>query len=174
GVVGTVTMATGIAEVFARAGFDVVYVGRSDAKTGAVQASIVKNLVKAGARGMLDEYENSSAIDHLTTAIDRAALGDVEIVREALAEDVDVKRELFADLDAICKPGAILATTTFSLSIQECADATPRPYDVIGMHFFNPATAMKLVEAVTTDPTSTEIDTTVKMLSAQIGKHPVS
>jgi len=174
GVVGTGTMATGIAEVFARAGFDVVYVGRSDEKTGAVQARIVKNLDKAVARGKLDENEKSSVIDHLTSAIDRAALGDADIVIEAIAEDVDVKRELFADLDAICKPGAILATTTSSLSIQECADATQRPDDVIGMHFFNPATAMKLVEVVTTDATSTEVDTTVKMLCAQIGKHPVS
>lgn len=174
GVVGTGTMATGIAEVFARAGFDVVYVGRSDEKTGAVHDRIIKNLDKALARGKLDEDGKSSVIGHLTSAVDRAALDDADIVIEAIAEDVNVKRELFADLDAICKPGAILATTTSSLPIQECADATRRPHDVIGMHFFNPATAMKLVEVVTTDATSAEVDATVKMLCAQIGKHPVS
>src|SRR5699024_5346536 len=119
GVVGTGTMATGIAEVFARAGFDVGYVGRSDEKTGAVQARIVKNLDKAVARGRLDEYAQSSIIDQLTSAIDRAALPDAYHVIEAIGEDVDVKREMFADLDALCKPGEILATTTSSLSIQE-------------------------------------------------------
>ncbi|WP_374999790.1 3-hydroxyacyl-CoA dehydrogenase NAD-binding domain-containing protein [Aeromicrobium sp. CTD01-1L150] len=174
GVVGTGTMAAGIVEVFAKAGHDVVFVGRSDEKAQAVQARIEKNLDRAIAKGKLDEAGKSDVIDRLTAATEREALGDVDIVVEAIAEDLDIKLELFSDLDRICKPGAILATTTSSLSIAQCAAATSRPADVIGMHFFNPAPVMKLVEVVTADATSSEVADTVKALCLDIGKHPVS
>ena len=174
GVVGTGTMAAGIVEVFAKAGHDVVFVGRSDEKAAAVQARIEKNLDRAIAKGKLDESGKSDVIDRLTAATEREALGDVDLVVEAIAEDLDVKLQLFRDLDRICKPGAILATTTSSLSIAECAAATSRPGDVIGMHFFNPAPVMKLVEVVSADGTSPEVADTVKALCLDIGKHPVS
>ncbi|GAA2082311.1 hypothetical protein GCM10009821_23870 [Aeromicrobium halocynthiae] len=174
GVVGTGTMASGIVEVFAKAGHDVVFVGRTDEKAAAVQARVEKNLDRAIAKGKLDEAGKSAVIDRLTAATEREALGDVDIVVEAIAEDLDIKLELFRDLDRICKPGAILATTTSSLSIAECAAVTSRPADVIGMHFFNPAPVMKLVEVVSADGTSPEVADTVKTLCLDIGKHPVS
>lgn len=174
GVVGTGTMATGIAEVFAKAGYDVVYVGRTDEKTDAVHSRIFRNLDKAMSRGKLDEDGKSSVIEKLTGSTEREALADADIVVEAIAEDLPVKQDLFASLDKICKSGAVLATTTSSLSIQACADATSRPQDVIGMHFFNPATAMKLVEVVTTAATSSNVAESVHALCWQVGKHPVS
>ncbi len=174
GVVGTGTMAAGIVEVFAKAGYDVVFVGRSEEKVAGVVALITKNLDKAVAKGKLDEDAKSAVLGRLTGSADRAALADVDIVVEAIAEDMDIKRELFADLDRIAKPGAILATTTSSLSIAELAAATSRPEDVVGLHFFNPAPIMKLVEVVTAPSTSPEVAETAKALSAAVGKHPVS
>lgn len=174
GVVGTGTMASGIVEVFAKAGHDVVYVGRTDDKIAAVLASITKSLDKAISRGKLDEDGKSTVLARLTGSTEREALADADIVVEAIAEDFDIKLELFGDLDRICKPGAILATTTSSLSINDCAGATSRPADVIGMHFFNPAPIMKLVEVVSADATSPQVAETVRALCLATGKHPVS
>ncbi len=174
GVVGTGTMASGIVEVFAKSGYDVVYVGRGEDKVAGVLASITKSLDKAISRGKLDEDGKSNVLARLSGSTQREALADVDIVVEAIAEDLDIKLELFRDLDRICKPGAILATTTSSLSINDCAAATSRPADVIGMHFFNPAPVMKLVEVVSGDGTSAEVAETVRALCLSTGKHPVS
>jgi 3-hydroxybutyryl-CoA dehydrogenase len=174
GVVGTGTMAAGIVEVFAKAGLDVVFVGRSDEKVDGVIAKITKNLDKAIAKDKLDEAGKEAVLARLTGATSREALADVDIVVEAIAEDMDVKLELFTDLDRIAKPGAILATTTSSFSIAELAGATSRPGDVVGIHFFNPAPVMKLVEVVSAPTTSPEVAETAKALSARVGKHPVS
>lgn len=174
GVVGTGTMASGIVEVFAKAGYDVVYVGRGADKVQSVVDFITKSLDKAISRGKLDEDGKSNVLARLTGATEREALGDADIIVEAIAEDLDIKLQLFADLDRIAKPGAILATTTSSLSIAQCAAATSRAADVIGMHFFNPAPIMKLVEVVTTDETSAEVAETVRALCLAVGKHPVS
>ncbi len=174
GVVGTGTMASGIVEVFAKSGYDVVYVGRGEDKVAGVLATITKSLDKAIARGKLDEDGKSTVLDRLTGSTEREALADADIVVEAIAEDLDIKLELFRDLDRICKPGAILATTTSSLSINDCAAATKRPADVIGMHFFNPAPVMKLVEVVSGADTSADVAETVRALCLATGKHPVS
>jgi 3-hydroxybutyryl-CoA dehydrogenase len=174
GVVGTGTMATGIVEVFAKAGYPVVYVGRGDDKVAGVRASIEKSLAKAVERGKLDEAGRDAVLANLTGATSREDLADVDIVVEAIAEELEIKKQLFADLDRICKPGAILATTTSSLPITVCAESTNRPEDVIGMHFFNPAPIMKLVEVVTTDKTSADVDETVKALCDKTGKVAVS
>ncbi|HNA98279.1 MAG TPA: 3-hydroxyacyl-CoA dehydrogenase NAD-binding domain-containing protein [Marmoricola sp.] len=174
GVVGTGTMATGIVEVFAKAGYPVTYVGRGEDKVAGVRASIEKSLAKAVERGKLDEAGRDAVLANLTGATSREALGDVDIVVEAIAEDLEIKKQLFADLDRICKPGAILATTTSSLPITVCAESTSRPADVIGMHFFNPAPIMKLVEVVTTEQTSADVDETVKALCDKTGKVAVS
>lgn len=174
GVVGTGTMASGIVEVFAKAGYDVTYVGRSQEKLDGVVATITKSLDRAISKGRSDEATKTAVLGRLTGATTRDALADVDLVVEAIAEDLAVKTELFADLDRICKPGAILATTTSSLPIASCAAATSRPEAVIGMHFFNPAPVMKLVEVVTTEQTSTEIDETVRALCAKTGKVAVS
>jgi 3-hydroxybutyryl-CoA dehydrogenase len=174
GVVGTGTMAAGIVQVFAQSGYDVVFVGRGEEKVAGVVAGITKALDKAIERGKLDEDGKSSVIERLTASTEREALGDVDIVVEAIAEDLDIKLDLFRDLDRICKPGAILATTTSSLPITQLADATSRPESVIGMHFFNPAPVMKLVEVVTTELTGADVDETTKALCASVGKVAVS
>jgi 3-hydroxybutyryl-CoA dehydrogenase len=174
GVVGTGTMASGMVEVFAKAGYDVVYVGRSADKLAGVEAAITKSLDKAISRGKLDEDGKSAVLGRLSGSTEREALAGADIIVEAIAEDLDIKLELFRDLDRIAKPGAILATTTSSLSITSCAEVTSRPQDVIGMHFFNPAPVMKLVEVVTADETTPEVAETVRALCLSTGKHPVS
>jgi len=167
-------MASGIAQVFAQSGYDVVYVGRGEDKVAGVRAGIEKALARAVERGKLDEAAKGEVLGRLTGATTRDALADVDIVVEAIAEDLSVKLELFADLDRICKPGTILATTTSSLPITECAKATSRPEWVIGMHFFNPAPIMKLVEVVTTELTAPEVDETTRALCGEVGKVAVS
>jgi 3-hydroxybutyryl-CoA dehydrogenase len=179
GVVGTGTMATGIAEVFAKAGYDVVYVGRSDDKVQGVRATIERSLDKAIQRGKLEESKKAEVLGRLTGTTRLDDLAGVDLVVEAIAEDLKIKTTLFENLDEICRhgnggAGAILATTTSSLPVIECAQATTRPGDVIGMHFFNPATVMKLVEVVSTVSTKEDVAETTRALCAALGKVPVS
>jgi 3-hydroxybutyryl-CoA dehydrogenase len=174
GVVGTGVMATGIAEVFARAGYDVTYVGRSAAKVDQVRAAIERSLDKAIQRGKLEDDAKAETLAHLTGTTRLDDLATVDLVVEAVAEDLGVKATLFENLDEICKPGAILATTTSSLPIIACATATSRPQDVIGMHFFNPAPVMKLIEVVSTVTTADDVHETVLALCANLDRVPVS
>jgi 3-hydroxybutyryl-CoA dehydrogenase len=174
GVVGSGTMATGIVEVFAKAGYDVVFVARADSKVEGVRAAVTKSLEKAVQRGKLTEEARDGALGHITGTTSLEDLRDVDIVVEAVVEDLAVKRVLFENLDEICKPGAILATTTSSLPVVECAAATTRPQDVVGMHFFNPAQIMQLVEVVSTVSTDDDVIATVRDLCARIGKHAVT
>ena len=170
GVVGTGTMAAGIVEVFAKAGHDVVYTGRSQDKVEGVAATLTKSLDKQIQRGRATEQQKEEVLGRArgTTSLDD--LRDVDLVVEAIAEDLAVKTTLFENLDEICRPGAILATTTSSLPIIEMARVTKRPQDVIGMHFFNPATVMKLVEVVSTVATDEAVTETVLALCDQVGK----
>ncbi|GAA2154110.1 3-hydroxybutyryl-CoA dehydrogenase [Nocardioides koreensis] len=179
GVVGTGTMASGIVEVFAKAGYDVLFVGRSQAKLDGVVATITRNFDKQIQRGRATEEAKAEVLARVsgTTSLDN--LKDVDIVVEAIAEDLQVKTTLFENLDEICRngrggAGAILATTTSSLPIISMARVTKRPQDVIGMHFFNPATVMKLVEVVSTVTTSDEVTETVRALCDRVGKVAVS
>jgi 3-hydroxybutyryl-CoA dehydrogenase len=174
GVVGTGTMATGIVEVFAKAGYDVVYVGRAQDKVDGVRATIERSLDKAIQRGKLEASRKDEVLARLTGTMKLDDLASADLVVEAIAEDLKVKTTLFENLDEICKPGAILATTTSSLPVIECAQATNRPGDVIGMHFFNPAPVMKLVEVVSTVSTKEDVAETTRALCAAIGKVPVS
>ncbi|MEZ5194763.1 MAG: 3-hydroxybutyryl-CoA dehydrogenase, partial [Nocardioides sp.] len=174
GVVGTGTMASGIVEVFAKAGYDVVYVGRSQAKVDGVRATIERSLDKAIQRGKLEEAQKATVLGRLRGSSSLDDLADVDIVVEAIAEDLQVKTTLFENLDEICKPGAILATTTSSLPIIALAKVTSRPQDVVGMHFFNPAPIMRLVEVVSTVSTTDEVAETVRALCGTVGKHAVS
>jgi 3-hydroxybutyryl-CoA dehydrogenase len=174
GVIGSGTMATGIVEVFAKAGFDVVFVARSPEKVDRVVAAITKSLDRAVSKGKLDAAARDAALGRVTGTSQLADLAGVDLVVEAVVEELAVKQALFTSLDEICKPGAILATTTSSLPVVECAAATSRPRDVIGMHFFNPAPIMKLVEVVSTVSTGADVAATVTDLCRRIGKHPVS
>jgi 3-hydroxybutyryl-CoA dehydrogenase len=174
GVVGTGTMATGIVEVFAKAGFDVTYVGRSQTKVDQVRADVERSLEKAVQRGKLEEQARDDALAHVTGTTRLDDLSGVDVVVEAIAEDLQVKTALFENLDEICKPGAILATTTSSLPVIELARATKRPQDVVGMHFFNPAPVMRLVEVVSTVSTDEAVAETTRALCEAVGKVPIS
>ncbi len=174
GVVGTGTMASGIVEVVAKGGHDVIMRGRSGAKTEAAVAAVKRSLDKAVNRGKLSEADRDATLDRVTTTTSLDDFAEVDLVIEAVAEDLEVKRGIFATLDDVCKPGAILATTTSSLPVVECAAATSRPSDVVGMHFFNPAAVMKLIEVVETIATSADVAATVRGLSRSLGKVPVT
>ncbi|MEO9139619.1 MAG: 3-hydroxybutyryl-CoA dehydrogenase [Jatrophihabitans sp.] len=173
GVVGSGTMASGIIEVFAKAGYDVTFVTRAEAKSDAVVAKITKSLDKAVGRGKLSEADRNAVLGRLTPSTSLDALADVQLVVEAVVEDLAVKQTLFANLDDITAPGTVLATTTSSLPVIQCAAATSRPADVIGMHFFNPAAVMKLVEVVHTVATAPEVIATILDVTAKVGKHAV-
>ncbi|GHF26314.1 oxidoreductase [Streptomyces mashuensis] len=173
GVVGSGTMASGIAEVFAKAGHPVVLVARSAEKATAARDRIAASLARSVEKGRLTAAQREAALAAVTTAATLDALADADLVVEAVAEDLAVKRELFAGLDRVCRPGAVLATTTSSLPVIACARATSRPQDVVGMHFFNPAPAMKLVEVVRTVLTAEDALTTVRAVCGRIGKHAV-
>ena len=170
GVIGSGTMATGIMEVFAKAGYDVTFRARTEDKIAGVIAAITKSLNKQVEKGRLSEDERENVLDRLTGTTELEGFGDVDLIVEGIAEDLELKKEIFATLDKGCKPGAVLATTTSSLPIAEIAAVTGRPQDVIGMHFFNPATIMKLVEVVTTPETAADVEATVLEVTASIGK----
>ena len=174
GVVGTGTMASGIVQVFAQAGFDVVVRGRSDSKVQSSIAGIRKALDKAVVRGKLSEEDKDATLARITPTTSLEDFADVDLVVEAIAEELEVKRAVFSALDEICKPGAVLATTTSSLPVVECAAATSRPADVVGLHFFNPAPVMKLVEVVSTIGTSPQVAATALAVCEKLGKVPVS
>ncbi|MGX4733002.1 3-hydroxyacyl-CoA dehydrogenase family protein [Kitasatospora griseola] len=173
GVCGSGTMATGIVEVFAKAGLPVLLAARSQEKAERAKAQLAKSLERSVAKGRLTEQARDAALALVTPTGGYQDLADVDLVVEAVAEDLAVKRELFTALDRIVKPGAVLATTTSSLPVISCATATSRPQDVIGMHFFNPAPAMKLVEVVSTVLTAEDVTATVLELCAKVRKHPV-
>ncbi|GHG31157.1 3-hydroxyacyl-CoA dehydrogenase family protein [Streptomyces filamentosus] len=173
GVAGSGTMASGIAEVFAKAGYDVVLAARSQEKADAAKAYIAKSLERSVGRGRMTGEARDETLARIVPAGSLDAFAEVDLAVEAVAEDLGIKQELFARLDKICKPGAVLATTTSSLPVVACAKATTRPQDVIGMHFFNPAPAMKLVEIVRTVLTADDVHATVREVTAKIRKHGV-
>ncbi len=173
GVIGTGTMASGIVEVCAESGYDVVFRARGDDKVAAVQKKIEGSLDKALQRGKLSEDDRSATLDRITGTTSLDDLADCDLVIEAVVEDLAIKKALFSALDEILKPGAVLATTTSSLPVIECAQATSRPADVVGMHWFNPATMMKLVEVVPTVTTADDVVATVLEVCQQTKKHPV-
>jgi 3-hydroxybutyryl-CoA dehydrogenase len=174
GVVGSGTMATGIVEVFAKAGYPVTYVARTDDKVEGVRSAIARSTARAVEKGRMTAAEAEAVLGRLTGSTSRFDLAHVDLVVEAVAEDLAVKQDLFRDLDRICKDGAILATTTSSLPIIDCAKVTSRPQDVVGMHFFNPAQLMRLVEVVHTVTTAPDVVATVQDLCAKVGKVAVT
>src|SRR3954469_11635484 len=173
GVVGSGARATAIAEAFALAGYDVTHVVRSQARPDAVDEALAQSPEKAVQGGTVSDEDRTAALARVRGTTSLAELAEADLVVEAEAEDLTVKRALFEDLDAICRPGAILATTTSSLPVIECAAATRRPQDVVGMHFVNPA-AMSLVEVVHTVSTAQDVVDTARDLCRQLGTHPVT
>ncbi|MBQ1048283.1 3-hydroxyacyl-CoA dehydrogenase family protein [Micromonospora sp. C51] len=170
GIVGSGTMATGIIEVFATAGYEVVSVTRGAEQSAKVFEAVQTSLNKGVVRGRLSEADRDAALGRINWSATLDHLADVDLVVEAVVEELSVKKALFASLDEICKPGVVLATTTSSLPVIEVAMATQRPADVVGLHFFNPAPAMPLVEIVRTIRTSAETIATAQAVSATLGK----
>ncbi|MFD5679427.1 3-hydroxyacyl-CoA dehydrogenase family protein [Streptomyces bacillaris] len=173
GVAGSGTMASGIAEVFAKAGYTVVLAARGQEKADLAKGRIAKSLERSVAKGRLTAGARDETLGRITAAGSLDAFAEVDLAVEAVAEDLAIKQQLFATLDKVCRPGAVLATTTSSLPVVAIARATARPEDVIGMHFFNPAPAMKLVEVVRTVLTADDVHATVRAVCAKIRKHPV-
>ncbi|HUK68445.1 MAG TPA: 3-hydroxybutyryl-CoA dehydrogenase [Streptosporangiaceae bacterium] len=170
GVVGSGLMATGIVEVFARGGFQVVAVARGEEKAARMRDAVTASLTKAVVRGKMAEADRDAALARVTWSASLDRLNDADLVVEAVVEELTVKQAMFASLDEICKPGAVLATTTSSLPIIECAMATSRPASVVGLHFFNPAPLMRLVEVVRTIRTSAETTAVAQGVCARLRK----
>ncbi|MFJ9525368.1 3-hydroxyacyl-CoA dehydrogenase family protein [Streptomyces cyaneofuscatus] len=173
GVAGSGTMASGIAEVFAKAGYTVVLAARGQEKADLAKSRIARSLERSVSKGRLTAEARDETLARITAAGSLDAFAEVDLAVEAVAEDLEIKQQLFATLDKVCRPGAVLATTTSSLPVIAIARATGRPEDVIGMHFFNPAPAMKLVEVVRTVLTADDVHATVRAVCTKIRKHPV-
>ena len=172
-VIGGGTMGLDIAQVFAKKGFDVVVRDINDDIIKASEARLNKGLDKLVSKGKMDEAGKKAITDKMTFTTDLNAAADADLVVEAAVEKLEIKKSIFADLDKICKPETILATNTSSISITAIAAATQRSDKFIGMHFFNPATVMKLVEVIRGAKTSDETYKTIHDLSVEIGKEPV-
>ena len=172
-VIGTGTMGSGVVQAFAQAGQDVVMKSRSQASLDKAVAKIGKSLGKLVEKGKMEQAAMDATLAHITTTTDYAAFADAELVIEAASESMELKKEVFTCLDTICPPETIFATNTSSLSITEIAACTGRPERFIGMHFFNPAPVMKLVEVIKGQKTSDEVCRDIMELAAAIGKTPV-
>lgn len=172
-VIGTGTMGAGIVQAFAQAGVPVLMKSRSEASYQKALAKITKSLSKLVEKGKMTEEAKNAVLANITTTTDYKALADSDLIIEAAVETMELKKELFKELDELCKPEAVLASNTSSLSITEIAACTNRPDKVIGMHFFNPATVMKLVEIIKGQKTSDEVTNNITELAKSIGKVPV-
>ena len=173
GVLGSGIMGSGLAEVMARAGFEVVVRSRTQASADAMAASIDKGLVKAIERGRATEDDRSAIVGRITTTDQLAAVADCDLVIESVVEDLAIKKALFAELDGIVKASGILATNTSTLAVVDLAMVTSRPEQVCGIHFFNPAPAMKLVEVIRPITASDDTISTALAFAASCGKDAV-
>jgi 3-hydroxybutyryl-CoA dehydrogenase len=173
GVIGAGTMGNGIAHVFARSGYNVILCDIEQKFLERGLATIVKNLDREVARNKITEAQKSETLKRIEPTMDRSRLADCEFIVEAASEKLDIKSELFRDLDRVCRPEVILASNTSSISITKLAAMTNRPQKVIGMHFFNPVPVMKLVEIVRGLATSDETYQTVRELALKLEKTPV-
>lgn len=173
GVVGAGTMGSGIAQVAAQAGYNVIIrdVDRQFVDKGL--NVIKKNLERDKEKGKRTEDEVSTTWARLSGTVDVSALASCDFIIEAAVEQMDIKKEIFRELDSVCRPDVILATNTSGLSISEIAAATGRPYKVIGMHFFNPVPVMKLVELVRGAETDEETFEIAAALVESFGKEAI-
>ncbi|MGH9234256.1 MAG: 3-hydroxyacyl-CoA dehydrogenase family protein, partial [Acidimicrobiales bacterium] len=173
GIVGSGIMGSGIAEVAAKAGVTVVLRSRKQETADTMVVSLDRSLDKQVSRGKLDEGEAKSIRGRVSATADLDALADCDLVVESVVEDLDVKKQLFGELDRIVKDGAILATNTSTLPVVELAVETGRPERVCGIHFFNPAPAMSLVEVVRTLVSSDGTVAAAVAFAQACGKEPV-
>lgn len=173
-VVGTGTMGNGIAQTFAQAGHDVLLKGRSEASLQRAHKNISKSLGRMVSKGKMDEETQKAIEARIVDTMDFNDLRDSDLIIEVVAEQMPLKKEIFKTLDEVCKPEAILATNTSSLSITEIGAATSRPERVIGLHFFNPVPMMKLVEVISGQLTDPAVHDKAMEIAREVGKTPVS
>jgi len=173
GVIGAGTMGNGIAQVFAAAGFQVVLHDITEEALRRGIESIGNSLNRLLKKEKIDQQEKQAVLDNIEGVIDLDHMADVDLVVEAASENLEIKCKIFQALDRICKPEAVLASNTSSISLTRIAGETQRPDKVIGMHFMNPVPLMQLVEVIRALQTSDEVYDLIEALSKQIGKTPV-
>ncbi len=173
GVIGAGTMGNGIAHVFARSGFNVTLVEVAQNYLDRGIQTISKNMEREVSKGKITADHRDAALKRIHGALDRKALATCDFVIEAATEKFEVKKQIFEDIDQICRPEIILASNTSSISITKLAAVTQRPDKVIGMHFFNPVPMMKLVEVIRGIATSDQTYAAVKELAIKVDKTPV-
>ena len=173
-VVGTGTMAKGIVQTFAQAGFPVIVKGRPGKTFDTLESTIGKGLGKMVAKGKMEQSKMDEILGNITKTTTYEECADADLFIEAVAEDMATKHVMFADIEAVAKEDAILSTNTSSLSITEIAAQSKNPGRIIGMHFFNPVPVMKLIEIIKGKLTDEEVHTAIFELSQKIGKTPVS
>lgn len=173
GVLGTGTMGAGIIQVLAQNGYEVVLRARRQSSVDGGIAKVTKNLDRMVAKDRITADEKEAILARISGSTDIEIVKDADLIIEAATEDMEAKKTLFAELDELCKADTILATNTSSLSITEIAAATKRPDKVVGVHFFNPVPAMKLVEIIKGLTTSDETRDVVTKLALDLKKTPV-
>lgn len=172
-VLGSGTMSRGIVQAFAEAGIDVIIRGRTEGSIGKGLAAVKKSYDKKVSKGKMSQEDADKIVARVSTTTELEKLADCDLIIEAASEDMNIKKDYFSKLEEICKPETIFATNTSSLSITEVGTSTKRQDKFIGMHFFNPANVMKLVEIIRGMATSQETFDIIKELSVKIGKTPV-
>ncbi len=172
-VLGAGQMGAGIAQVSACAGYEVVMIDISQEFVDRGMGTISSSLEKLVSKGRMSEEESASALSLISSSTDRGAASSADLVVEAIPEIPDLKFSTFSELDSICKPEAILASNTSSISINEIASHTGRPDRVIGMHFMNPVPIMKLIEIINGSETDPEVTAAVLEASEKMGKVPL-
>lgn len=172
-VVGSGTMGSGIAQLGVTSGYEVRLIDLTEALAEKGRAAIERRLARAVERGGLAADDATAALGRLTPAVGTDAAAGADFVVEAVIEDLGVKKETFRALDRVVGPGVVLATNTSSMSITEIAAATSRPEHVVGMHFFNPAPVMKLVEVIHGYATSDETVATAMGVARRMGRTPI-
>jgi 3-hydroxybutyryl-CoA dehydrogenase len=173
GIIGAGTMGNGIAHVFARSGYKVMLCDVEQRFLDRALETIGKNLDREVAKNKITIGDKASSLGNITPVTDRERVADCDFVIEAATEKLEIKAEIFRDLDRLTRPETILASNTSSISITKLAAITKRPGKVIGMHFFNPVPVMKLVEVIRGLATSEETFTAVRDLSLKLEKTPV-
>ena len=174
GVVGLGTMGAGIAQISVQAGHDTVGREVSEELAERGRATIDRYLTRGVEKGRLTQDEREAALARLTLTTELSELADCDLVVEAVLEELELKRAVFAELDRVCRPDAVLATNTSALSVAEIADATTRPERVVGMHFFNPAPVLPLVEIVRAPSSADEAVRAAYGWAERAGKQPVT
>jgi 3-hydroxybutyryl-CoA dehydrogenase len=173
-VVGAGIMGAGVGQLCAQQGYDVTVIDISDELVEKAKGKVTAGLTRRVENGKITQEEMDAVLTRMNWSTDLELAGDSDFVVEAIIENIGAKKEVFQMLDSICPPGTILATNTTALSVSDIASATQRPDKVVGMHFFNPAVIMKLVEIIRGNQTSDETIAATKKFAEDLGKVPIA